>query len=1025
MRCSLPARFPASKLFSLLLAAGFLAASGWSGPLSAQPGLPRGQTPGVRVSLDAGASRVAMGEVFQLQARVQVTAGDLEDFKVNLPLDGFEVIGRSVSRPMSFSFGFSSRGGAARTSSVEQVELYQLRALKEGTFTLGPAEARVSGKAHRSRSLDIQVKGGTAPGGTGPAGTGPRGTPPAGSAADDTLDATHDETRPPPEVDVFTFDERAFLRMTLSKAEPFVGEQVELSVYLYVGQPLQGSPSFEREPKVGDFWVEDLSQTSGRLREGSEVIQGRRFRVYELRRMALFPLKPGKASVVGPRLKLDGRSLFDRLQGNARAQKLGVKDASVVARPLPPEAREPALVGETSLEAALSTPSIGVGETATWTFTIVTQGNAPLLRFEPELDEGLRALTPAVNTERNPTAEGLELTHTLSYTLVAESPGTFTLPALEVSVVDPSAGSVKQVRTSTQRLRVTGVAPEPPPSTGQSETRGAPSQDDATAAAEAELSWRAYLDRAAEEGPGRVQAGEGDAPPQAGTSEGCHWFADLNERSTLGLVPWLLGPTLLVGVLWVWLSIAFSARRRPRGRAQRALARFRQLDPPDIRAWQQLFSSLLQVWPRPTADADGAVADADPPAARQDAHGATEPAPASSGVLPGQVSPPRLVEREPASLSALDLAAARAQLPPAVHAALATLYGAIAQGTYGAPRASEPGGAHSGKPSGELSGDMTSAINDIAAALAKGSQRRAKGTRSARVSTLIVVASLTLASFASLAVTEQTYCQPPVLTAGTREAALEAARGEAPPTPSKRSADVAEEGKGRHDAATASLPAAPASGRSRDVRAQHHMERARAAGGLGDLLEARRHIEVAWRLAPHNQALGHARRTLSETLGTAPGEEGTLAPWVSRDVVTLTLLGAAWSLALTLGVLLALSIWRRGASLPRTASQAGRKSGRTLGQRACLGIVVTAAVLAALAVLVRVEQDTLADDLADLAMVTEECPVYAAAVGGSPSGSLMAGDIVVTQAPTGRRVPVARPGMAKRWLALDCVKPVL
>ncbi len=1003
----------------LLLLAGLSSPLAQPGTLSAQPRSPSARPPSVQVSLDASAARVAMGEVFQLQARVQVKAGQLEAFQVNIPLDDFEVIGRSVSRPMSFSFGFSSRGGAARTSTVEQVEVYQLRALKEGTFTLGPAEAFVSGKAHRSQAVDVEVKGGTAP----------QVTPPTASTGDTMASDAVDVARPTPEVDVFTFDERAFLRMTLSKAEPYVGEQVELSVYLYVGQPLQGSPSFEREPKVGNFWVEDLSQTSGRLREGSEVIQGRRFRVYELRRMALFPLKPGKASVIGPRLKLDGRSLFDRLQGHARAQKLSVKDASLMARPLPPGAKEPALVGETSLEAALSTQRIAVGETATWTFTVVTQGNAPLLRFEPELAPGMHALSPTVSTERNVTSDGLQLTHTLSYTLVAEAPGAFTLPAFALSVVDPRTGNVKHVRTSEEHIDVTGVADAFPSREEEKPSDNTHRADAETAAETTDLSWRTYLDLAAEDTVKRSEAAADAAvqnPTPAAALQG--WLRRVSERSTLSLLPWLLGPVLLVGMLWAWLSFAVFLRRQPRRRAWLALERFRAPASPDIRAWQELFSSLLQVWPNADLTRDAGTDSGLNVGMRARTHSDRESraAPVSrprtgAASTPGeprsQPGAPRLVDREPASLSALDLAGARIQLPEQVYDALAALYDGLARGTYGAAVADAPSGA----PSSPVSAERAASVAAIAAALA--AKRRFAPKRfplKYSKDIALMVVTLTAALLSSL-VTAGALAAPPVGTAGTGDVTPKAHGGEVAQSPGKHTLDADSASRRRPDASLGSVYSAAV---VRDVGV--HVERARAAAAEEALVETRRHLEVAWRLAPHQAALSRARRELSAALGTSAGEPGTIAGLMSRELATLALIGVVSGWTLILGMLLGRRLWRLRRDSLRAAVGASVPAALSAPERHVLvGISAAAMALIGLATLVRWDQDRLTTELPGLAIVTAECPLYVEAVGGNASGSLPAGEIVRASAPTGRRIPLDTPNASARWLAATCIMPLL
>ena len=110
-----------------------------------------------RVSMSASASRVAVGEPFGLEVRAELEGGEADD--VALPDFGpLVVLGRRVSRPFSFSFGFGS-GGQHAVMKSEVVYSFTLRARAPGKIRLAPAVVMMGRRKFSSAPIELPGTG--------------------------------------------------------------------------------------------------------------------------------------------------------------------------------------------------------------------------------------------------------------------------------------------------------------------------------------------------------------------------------------------------------------------------------------------------------------------------------------------------------------------------------------------------------------------------------------------------------------------------------------------------------------------------------------------------------------------------------------------------------------------------------------------------------------------------------------------------------------------------------------------------
>jgi hypothetical protein len=407
------------------------------------------------VTMQASQTRVAVGQVFVLDVRADVQGDTLDD--VELPdLRGFEVVSRQVSRPFSFSFGFG-RGRVVQSSTRHTLKL---RALEPGTFRLEPARAVVGGRSFESDALTIEVRGG--PGSAPGAGTSP-------GPQDDEA-----------EVEGARFDSQAFIRTVVDRAEPRVGEQITVSISLYVRGGLSSAPAITQEPQTDGLWVHDLLPAARTLEATRETVRGVPFRAYELRRFAAFPLRPGELTIGPMEVRLETGSLLGLLQGSRAAVRKGVP-VTIQVRPLPDPARQDVVVGRYRMEVDLDRQAVTAGDAVTLRAQLEGTGNVRDVQLElPEIP-GLRSLAPRIDDDIQVSGNTVGGSRTFEWLLVAERPGTYRIAVPPLDVFEPDTERYRRLRTEPLELEVVGS-----PIAAQDEgepTAGADDQNDTGAEA--------------------------------------------------------------------------------------------------------------------------------------------------------------------------------------------------------------------------------------------------------------------------------------------------------------------------------------------------------------------------------------------------------------------------------------------------------------------------------------------------------------------------------------------------------------
>jgi len=410
----------------------------------------------VSVSMTARPTSVRVGD--QLMLKIEISTDGLSGPQIQLPnLDDFEVVQKSVSRPMQFSFGTGGRN--VRSSSHYK---FVLRALEPGTFTLGPTEVRGGGKRYRSRAVQVTVTGPTGqaaptqtpqspqPGAAQPAPQG--GTPPRDAAA----------TATTAYVDGAQTDPQAFIRTVVDKPKPFVHEQVTVTIYLYTRDRLRAAPSIDTEPTTDGLWTRELLETSKVEQVGRQRVNGKRYNVYVLRRFAAFPLKPGPLTIGPLGLSIPRGNVFDLFSGRQPAEglkRMGVP-VELDVQPLP-EGGPPAAkvaVGAFTIEAKLDRSQLATGDAATLTATVRGHGQLTTLRLDKPVVDGLEVFDPQIKDLLEAPKDLVGGTRIYEWLVVPQRPGHYTIPAFVVPTFDARRRAYGTARSAPLSLTAAGKA---------------------------------------------------------------------------------------------------------------------------------------------------------------------------------------------------------------------------------------------------------------------------------------------------------------------------------------------------------------------------------------------------------------------------------------------------------------------------------------------------------------------------------------------------------------------------------------
>ena len=410
------------------------------------------------ISLSAEANKVGVGEVLPLT--IEVSAEGTKPQKIALPdFDGFEVVSKSISSPLQFSFG---TGTGVKMTYTTRYEL-GLLAKKVGTHKIGPVIVTHGGKEFKSDTIVVEVTKeaqgiGTTPSpGGSPFDTDPFFKDPFKDFDDmfkrqfgrDSMPGTQPQpppdqipTTPPPEgLDGAAYDPTVFVRTVVSPSKVYIGQQATLEFYIYSRTSVTNI-DVEKEPAGGKFWTKDLLPPTGNVDFMPAEIGGMTFNVATLRKIAIFPTEAGVQEIEPGKVNVS--TGLGGIFGGETYERSGVP-VKVEVLPLPAEGRpagfNPTNVGTYTISVKLGAPKAVVDQPLPVQFVISGTGNIAMVS-PPQVPfpQDVKVYDPTISDD-------VEVRHfmvggkkKIEYIIMPTKAGKLVIPSASFSYFDPEKG---------------------------------------------------------------------------------------------------------------------------------------------------------------------------------------------------------------------------------------------------------------------------------------------------------------------------------------------------------------------------------------------------------------------------------------------------------------------------------------------------------------------------------------------------------------------------------------------------------
>ena len=360
---------------------------------------------------------------------------------------------------------------------------FYLKPKSTGKYVIGPATAKVNGKAYYTRPVIVEVTN-TSSNSTilssGSNSLSPFGNMNLDFPSDPTIHRFDDYILKKGENVNDKVQKNLFIKLDVNKTTCFTGEPLIASYKLYTR--LRSESVVTDAPSFNGFSVSELELNNNNSVK-VEKYNGRDYNVYTLRKVQLYPLQPGTITldpVVADNkvtfIKSDyagtqkGDMFFDMLQDFANSTSpessvieehatLKSKPIQISVKPLPQE-HEPedfkGAVGNFRLSASLEKKNITTDDAGNVKINLEGEGNIHLIN-SPKITwpKGMDAYEAKVTGDIDKFSVPMKGDKTFTYPFTVSKAGTYTIPAVSFSFFDPSSERYKTLNT--QPLTITVI----------------------------------------------------------------------------------------------------------------------------------------------------------------------------------------------------------------------------------------------------------------------------------------------------------------------------------------------------------------------------------------------------------------------------------------------------------------------------------------------------------------------------------------------------------------------------------------
>lgn len=362
---------------------------------------------------------------------------------------------------------------------------FSLQPLKPGTFKIGPAMAVADDKEFTTKPITIKVskQAHISPSG-GPANAAPFAAPGFDFGPPRPSNQFDDYILKPGENPEEKVKKNLFLKLDVSKTNCYVGEPITASFKLY--SRLRSETQIIDAPSFNGFSVSELDFNSN---VRTEEYDGRKYNVYILRKVQLYPMRDGNITlnplVASNRISFIKSEyaerqrhdlFFDLLENfaedNSPESSVIEKDIetksqpqTVHVKPLPDKnvpANFKGAVGDFSIQATVDKNELTTDDAGNLEITISGSGNiqlvnAPVITWP----DGIEGFEARMKEELDKSSVPISGRKVFTYPFTLSKAGDFVLPSISFSYFDPQASAYKNVETKPISLEVKAGTKKP------------------------------------------------------------------------------------------------------------------------------------------------------------------------------------------------------------------------------------------------------------------------------------------------------------------------------------------------------------------------------------------------------------------------------------------------------------------------------------------------------------------------------------------------------------------------------------
>ena len=360
-----------------------------------------------------------------------------------------------LSGPSTSSSSSTSWINGQVTRNVSTGFNYLIQADQVGTFNIGPASCSVNGKKYTCQGFTIKVE---------------KGDPNQQQQQQSRHQGYSQQqySSQPSQTTEITSD-NLFARASISKSNPYQGEQIIVTYKIYTQVPISQF-QIDKLPGNKGFWSEDLSEGK-EIKQYEETLHGKTYQVAEIRKGAMFAQESGKIKIAP--LNLDVLAMVQRKRqrtgtiwdlfddpffssAQAVEKHLTTNAVTVNVKPLPtaPEGYCGG-VGNFNVTANTDLTELRANEAVTYSITISGSGNLMLINApQIEFPQVFEVYDPETIDKINHGDNGISGSRTFQWVIIPRSEGKYEIPAVEFSFFNPQTGHYVTKKLNPIKLKV-------------------------------------------------------------------------------------------------------------------------------------------------------------------------------------------------------------------------------------------------------------------------------------------------------------------------------------------------------------------------------------------------------------------------------------------------------------------------------------------------------------------------------------------------------------------------------------------